>query len=158
MTLSPRGLEAFPTPEALTHTKITWAFSPPAPQVPGVTPGSALCPWCFGHPLWRGERHDGPSKKNSRFDVLNIVLNVQVTSLSYRRFYSTCIAGRNFVFVVPTSKVQRFLASNLDIPIGTDYQTTAPTPSTFIALVSFREPQDLMLHLCLPSSKGPPRP
>jgi hypothetical protein len=57
MTPSPRGWEAFPTPGALTHTRITWAFSPPAPQVMGVTPGSPLCPWCFGHPLWRGARH-----------------------------------------------------------------------------------------------------
>ena len=24
---------------------------------PGVTPGSPLCPWCFGHSLWRGARH-----------------------------------------------------------------------------------------------------
>ena len=35
--MTPRlcGWEAFPTPEALTHTRITWALSPPAPQVPG---------------------------------------------------------------------------------------------------------------------------
>jgi hypothetical protein len=59
MTPSPRGWEAFPTPGALTRTRITWAFSPPAPQVPDVTPGSPLCPWCFGHPFWRGARHDG---------------------------------------------------------------------------------------------------
>src|ERR1700684_2358096 len=47
MTPSLRGWEAFPTPGALT---------PPAPQVPGVTPGSPLCPWCFGHPF--GEVRD----------------------------------------------------------------------------------------------------
>jgi hypothetical protein len=52
----PCGWEVFPTPGALTHTKITWAFSPSATQVPGVTPGSPLYPWCFGHPLWRGAR------------------------------------------------------------------------------------------------------
>jgi len=51
------GWEAFPTTGALTHTMISWAFSPSAPQVPGVTPGSPLCPWCFGHPFWRGARH-----------------------------------------------------------------------------------------------------
>ena len=51
MTLSLRGWEAFPTLGALTHTRITWALSPPAPQVPGVTTGSPLCPWCFGHPF-----------------------------------------------------------------------------------------------------------
>jgi hypothetical protein len=56
MTPSLRGWEAFPTPGALTHTSISWAFSPPAPQVPGVTPGSPLCPWCFGHSFWRGAR------------------------------------------------------------------------------------------------------
>ena len=56
MTPSPHGWEAFPTPGALTHTRITWALSPPAPQVPGVTPGSPLCPWCFGHPF--GEVHN----------------------------------------------------------------------------------------------------
>ena len=53
MTPSPRGWEVFPTPGALTHIRIIWAFSPSAPQVPGVTPGSPLCPRCFGHPLWR---------------------------------------------------------------------------------------------------------
>ena len=31
---------------ALTHTRITWALSPMMPQVPGVTHGSRLCPWC----------------------------------------------------------------------------------------------------------------
>jgi hypothetical protein len=54
MTPSPRGWEAFPTPGALTHTRIIWAFSPSVPQFPGVTPGSPLCPWCFRHSLWRG--------------------------------------------------------------------------------------------------------
>jgi hypothetical protein len=57
MIPSPRGWEAFPMPGTLTHLRITWAFSPSAPQVPGVTPGSLLGPWCFGHPLWRGARH-----------------------------------------------------------------------------------------------------
>jgi hypothetical protein len=56
ITPSPRGWEAFPTPGTLTHTRITWVFSPSAPQVPGVTPGSPLCLWCFGHPFWRGGR------------------------------------------------------------------------------------------------------
>jgi hypothetical protein len=65
MTPSLRGWEAFPTPGALTHTRITWAFSPPAPQVPGVTPGSPLCLWCFWHPLWRGARQD-PGEGNHR--------------------------------------------------------------------------------------------
>jgi hypothetical protein len=45
-------------PGALIHTSITWAFSPPAPQVPGVTPGSPLYPWCFGHPIPYGEMRD----------------------------------------------------------------------------------------------------
>jgi hypothetical protein len=34
MTPSPCGWEAFPTLGAPTHTRITWAFSPSAPQVP----------------------------------------------------------------------------------------------------------------------------
>ena len=50
------GWEAFPMPQALTHTRITWVLSPTAPQVPGVTLGSLLCPWCFGHSSWRGGR------------------------------------------------------------------------------------------------------
>ena len=48
--------EAFPMPGALTHIRITWALSPTAPQVVGVTPGSPLCPWCFGHSIWKGAR------------------------------------------------------------------------------------------------------
>ena len=51
MTPSPCGWEAFPTPGALTHTRIIWALSPPAPQVSGVTLGSPLCPWCVKHPF-----------------------------------------------------------------------------------------------------------
>jgi hypothetical protein len=58
MTPSPRGWEAFPTPGAFTHTSITWAFSPSAPQVPDVTSGTPLRAWCFGHPLWRGARQN----------------------------------------------------------------------------------------------------
>jgi hypothetical protein len=60
MTLSVRGWHAFPMPGALTHTRITWAFSPPAPHVSGVTLGSPLCPWCFRHPFWRGARYSPP--------------------------------------------------------------------------------------------------
>ena len=60
ITPSFRGWEAFPTPRALTHTRITWDLSPTAPQIPGVIPGSPLCLWCFGHSRWRGARHDRP--------------------------------------------------------------------------------------------------
>ena len=42
---SPGGWDAYST---------SWAFLPMAPQVPGVTPGSPLCPWYLGHSLWRG--------------------------------------------------------------------------------------------------------
>lgn len=40
-----------------THTRITEALSPMAPQVPMVNLGSPLCPWCFMHSSWRGARH-----------------------------------------------------------------------------------------------------
>jgi len=56
MTPSPRGWEAFPTPGALTHTRITWAFSPSVPQVPGVTPGSPCARGVSGVPY--GEVHN----------------------------------------------------------------------------------------------------
>jgi hypothetical protein len=51
MTHSPHGWEVFPTREALTYTRIIWAFSPPAPQVPGVTSGSPLCHGVLGIPF-----------------------------------------------------------------------------------------------------------
>ena len=38
--LTLRRWEVFPMHGALIHTRITWTFSPLAPQVPGVTPGS----------------------------------------------------------------------------------------------------------------------
>ena len=31
---------------------------PTTPQVLGVSPGSPLCPWCFGHSSWRSGRQD----------------------------------------------------------------------------------------------------
>jgi hypothetical protein len=63
MTLNPRRWEVFPTPGALTHIRIIWALLPSALQVPGVTPGSPLFPWCFGHYFWRGARHSPPPNR-----------------------------------------------------------------------------------------------
>jgi hypothetical protein len=54
------GWKVLPTPGALIHIRITWALSPTAPQVTGVTLGSSLYPWCFGLSLWRGVRHSPP--------------------------------------------------------------------------------------------------
>ena len=56
MTRSLHGWEAFPTPRALTHTKITWALLSKALQVPDITPGSPLCPWYCEHSIWRDAR------------------------------------------------------------------------------------------------------
>ena len=39
-------------------------------------------------------------------------------------------------------------------PLELPMKPTAPTPSTSLALVSLREPQDLMLHLCLSLSRS----
>ena len=57
MTRSLCGWEAVSTPGALSRIRITWALSPILPQVPGVTLGSLLCPWCFGHSSWKGVPH-----------------------------------------------------------------------------------------------------
>jgi hypothetical protein len=57
MIPNPRGWEAIPTLGALIYTRITWAFSPSAPQVLGVITESPLCPWCFEHSLWKGAWH-----------------------------------------------------------------------------------------------------
>ena len=99
-------------------------------------------------------------EKNSNFDALNVMLNVLVTPLSYRRFFSISKVGTNFVLVVPTSRVPgssvRKNASPTP-PLVLTIKPTAPTPSTSFVLVSLKEPQDLTLHLCLPSSRSPPR-
>jgi hypothetical protein len=59
MTPSLCGWEAFKTPGALTHIRITWSLSPMAPQVPNITPGSPLCPRCCGHSSQRGAQQLG---------------------------------------------------------------------------------------------------
>jgi hypothetical protein len=41
-----------------------------------------------------------------------------------------------------------------NIPIAADDKLTVLAPSTSLALVSLREPQDLMLQVCLPSSRN----
>jgi hypothetical protein len=82
MTPSLRGWEAFPTPGALTHTRITWAFSPSAPQVPG----SPLCPWCFGHPFWRGarQRRSCPPIQDTLLYLLYTILgSIKIVGLAF---------------------------------------------------------------------------
>jgi hypothetical protein len=41
------------------------------------------------------------AKRNSSFNVLNVVLNAMVTPLSYRRLSLIYMSGMNFVLVVP---------------------------------------------------------
>ena len=53
-------------PGALTHARITLALSSMAPQVPSVTPGSPLCPWCFGHSSWRGAQQQNMENATQR--------------------------------------------------------------------------------------------
>ena len=75
LTLIPPSLhrwEAFPTPRALTHIRITWALSPTAPQVPGVILRSPLRLWYFGHSSWRGARHFRPYLYVQRFTLVTI--------------------------------------------------------------------------------------
>ena len=61
------------------------------------------------------------------------------------------------VFVGPTSRVPKYSAhrnASPTPPLELPMKPTAPTPSTSLALVSLREPQDLMLHLCLSLSRS----
>ena len=55
VTHSLREWEAFPTPGALTHIRITWDLSPTMPEVSGVT-GVPLMPMVFWPP--HGDVHD----------------------------------------------------------------------------------------------------
>ena len=45
-----RDLEVFSTLRALTHTRITWALLPTAPQVPNITPGPPCANGVSGTP------------------------------------------------------------------------------------------------------------
>ena len=54
VTSTLQGWEVFSMPGTLTYNRITLALSPMAAQVPDVTPGSPLGPWCCGHSSWRG--------------------------------------------------------------------------------------------------------
>ena len=83
LIISLRVWEAFPKPKALIHTKITWALSPTVPQVPGVTPGSPLCPWCLGLSSWRGARqrwcpYYGIIQRNDEHEIDVLIENVAI--------------------------------------------------------------------------------
>ena len=83
-----RGWEAFATLGALTHTRITWALSPTASQVPGVTLGSPLCSWCFGHSWRKGARQSRwiyPPNWMWRIKMRAATLWSQTRSLTWRR-------------------------------------------------------------------------
>jgi hypothetical protein len=80
--MTPRfcGWEALPTPGALTHTRITWVFSPPVPQVLDVTLGFPLCPWCFRHPFWRGAQHS-PHQTESMPSLTILIVGTPILKL-----------------------------------------------------------------------------
>jgi hypothetical protein len=48
------------------------------------------------------------ANKNSSFYALNVNLNIIVTRLFYKRFFSTCPAGENFAPKIPTLRMMRF--------------------------------------------------
>ena len=82
MTSNLHGWEAFPTPGALTHTRIIWALSPTASQVPGVNPRSPLCPRCFGYFSWRGVRQ-------------HIIFTICKHSYTYLRYHHVIKIGHD---------------------------------------------------------------
>ena len=67
MTLNLNGWEVFSMLGALTHIIITWALSTTVQQVPIVTLGSPLCPWCFRNSSWRGIQYWKTCSKSTRF-------------------------------------------------------------------------------------------
>ena len=100
------------------------------------------------------------AKKNSSFDVLSVMLNVLMYLLFYKRFSLACPTGMNFAPIVPTLRVPRYSGSknaSSTLPLETTMKPTAWTPSTSLAIVSLREPQDLMFHLWLPWLRSPLR-
>jgi hypothetical protein len=71
--------------------------------------------------------------KNSSFDAHNVVFNVSVNPLFYRRFSSTLKAWTNSILVVPTSRVSRFSAhrnANMTPPLELTKRPTARILST----------------------------
>ena len=111
MTPSLYGWNAFPTPSTLIHTRIIWALSPMAPQVPGVTPRSPLCPGYFGHSIQRGAQHNLlPSTKtcNTPCPCTSWYLDVALQWLQFGaqwRQHATCWDGRvlSTTFAYPTN-------------------------------------------------------
>ena len=99
-------------------------------------------------------------KKKSSFDAYNVVLSVPVTPQFYKDFFLTLKVWTNSILEVPTLRVPRSSArrnASLIYPLELTIRPTTLIPSTSLALVSLREPQGLMFHLYLLSSRSPLR-
>ena len=100
------------------------------------------------------------AKKNSSFDALNVVLNIPGIRLFYRKFSLTSKAGTNSILVVPTLRVPRSSARRNASPtpaLELTMKPISPTPSTSLAFMLLKGPQDFILQLCVPLSKNPLR-
>jgi hypothetical protein len=80
MTLYLHGWEAFPTSKALTYTRITWAFSPPEPQVLVSLRGPPCAHGGLGIPL--GEVRDThPHQTDSMPSSTILVVGIPIREL-----------------------------------------------------------------------------
>ena len=103
---------------------------------------------------------DGPSKEELKLRCAQCRAQRTSDPAVLQKVLLDMHAGRNYVLVVPTSRVPRFSVrgnASPTIPLEQTMIPTTPTLSTSVAPVSLKEPQDLMHHLCPPSSRSPPR-
>ena len=103
---------------------------------------------------------DGPSKEELKLRCAQCRAQRTNDPAVLQKVLLDMHAGRNYVLVVPTSRVPRFSVrgnASPTIPLEQTMIPTTPTLSTSVAPVSLKEPQDLMHHLCPPSSRSPPR-
>ena len=69
-------------PGAFTYTRITWSISPMVPQVPCITPGSPLCPWCCRDFSWRGARQKASGLFNGLDQSRRRICTCQILKLA----------------------------------------------------------------------------
>ena len=109
--------------EVLTHTRIIRALLPMVPQVPSVTLGSSLCPWCSP----QGEVHDSKTNFSKIPQYTYIELGVHIELASFVQLFPPSLE----LYTLDPSNILWFLMLQTILQVLAAQKIIAPSWQTW---------------------------